>query len=101
MVMSSSKKGPGKRHNIWIPERYAELWAEIENNSKFVQLALDQAAGIIAWGLLKKENPDKYALDETPEPEELKEFNEAFPLDPLTKQRIESSPNSANKPELW
>lgn len=99
--MTNQRKAPGKRHNVWILERHSELWASLENRSKFLQLALDQAAGVMAWGILQERDPNKYELNEQPTTDELEEFNEAFPLNELTKTRTKPSENSAKKPEIW
>lgn len=82
--------GKGKRFNVWIPERQLKLWSEIENHSKFVQIALDQAVGVMTWGLLKDKRPDLYY--ETRKTEEVIEpYNKAFPVDPLTQKRVENA----------
>lgn len=94
--------GPGKRINIWIPERQLKLLQEIENHSKFFQLALDNAVGIMSWSIIKKQ---KDITERAPTEEEVTEFNKNYPLDELTKKRLgKDKPwqsNSQNKPELW
>lgn len=84
--------------HISLPKRYKPIIAEIENFSKFVQIALDQAAGIMAWDLIKKEKgyKDTEKLDDVKD-----EYNRAHPLNDLTKQRIKPSESSPKTPELW
>ena len=82
------------------------MWRDLENNSAFVQLCLDNAVDIMTWAILKKERPDLYkgtGDGKTPE-EVIPQFNKYYPLDPLTAKRIgkETWPqNSPSKQELW
>jgi hypothetical protein len=99
----------GERVNVWIPKRHIKLWNELENKSAFVQIALDDAIGIMTWALLRKRNPEKYKrpIDSHKVEEVMPTFNEEFPLDPLTNKRLGKEQtqtwpkNSVKKPELW
>lgn len=99
--------GPGKRVNVWIPEAQLKLWEGIENKSGFVQIALNDAVGIMTWAILKKEEPEKYKrpADQIPIQDVLPKFNKAYPLDPLTAKRLGKETkwpeNSPKKQELW
>lgn len=85
----------GQRVNIWIPARLMETWLEIENHSKFVQIAADQAVGVMTWGLMKEKAPDIYSEPNADKLVEVAaEFNKKFPLDPLTKKRMENKDGS-------
>lgn len=95
--------------NVWLPPRYLKDWDELENKSAFLQLCIDDMIGIMAWGILKKTDPEKYTrpIDKNP-PKNLKQdFNKAYPLDPLTKKRIQKGKTdecktpSPNRQELW
>lgn len=98
----------GRRINIWVPERYLRTLDDIENNSRFFQLALEQCVGIMAWALLKDRQPEKYYDTEKYE-DLIDPFNAKYPLDPLTKKRKDieriKRENSTNSPrsnrELW
>lgn len=97
-----SKYGPGKRVNIWLPERHLKIAKDIENLSNFVQIALDQAAGIMAFDIVKKAKgiPNQ----PPPTPEQLERWNKDHPQTPLTKKRENetcNTPASQPKPELW
>lgn len=80
----------GVRVNIWIPERYRSIWEQMENGSKFVQIALDDAVGIMTWAILKQTDPEKYVrpVDKKTVEEVAPEFNKRFPHDPITAKRI-------------
>lgn len=79
--------GPGKRVNVWIPERQLETAEQIENFSNFIQIALDNAADIMAWAILKDVDPKKYNTGREVG-DVIDEFNAKYPLDPLTKKRL-------------
>lgn len=100
----------GERVNIWIPKRYRKSWDELENKSAFVQLCLDDMIGIMMWAILKKEDPEKYhrKTDDNPPPHLTENFNKAYPLDPMTKKRMQKGKKqtwpqtpSPNRQELW
>lgn len=103
----------GIRVNVWIPKEYRERWHELENNSKFVQLCLDEMVGIMTWSILKASDPPKYhrPQDDVNPLEVIPEFNEKFPLDPMTKRRMEKNKKveekewpptpSPSRHELW
>lgn len=100
--------GPGHRYNLWVPERLIPTLEKIENHSKFFQMALEQAYGIMTLAILRERAPDEYTLTGNIE-EVAGEYNRKFPLDPLTKQRHDSerikrqhASNSAGaNTELW
>lgn len=59
---------------------------DIENFSGFIQICMDQAPDIMAWAILNKHDPKKYHPRAKIE-DVVGEFNEKFPLDPLTQKR--------------
>jgi hypothetical protein len=73
--------GPGRRINIWVPERHLKILADIENKSQFFQMAILQAAGIMAIDIIERERNITHPL---PTPEAIAEWNKNHPLDPLT-----------------
>lgn len=76
---------------VSFPARQRKILSEIENKSKFFQLALDDAAGIMAWALLKQQQsiePDKL------NPVTIAKFNAAYPQTELTKQRLDKNNGS-------
>lgn len=86
----------GKRVNIWIPPAQIERAEEIENLSRFFQLCLDNAADIMAWAILRSVEPKKY--HPTHEFDAIiDEFNEKYPLDPLTQKRQGKWPTHSPK----
>ena len=101
-----SKKGAkvGKRVLIYLPYRYWKMSKDIENLSAFVQLCLDDAAGIMAFNILHQMDPKKYPHTSTMK-EVKNTYNETFPLPELVKRRINKETicpkNSPSKPELW
>lgn len=97
---------PGKKRkrriHLWVDPRHEKILDQIENHSKFFELCLDQAAGIMAWALLKAQEPAKYdVIDEIPKPEQAAEYNAAYPLNPLTKRRKQLSESSVKPQENW
>lgn len=95
-------KRKGKRVNVWLPERHFKIWSMLENKSKFLQIALNDATGVMAWGILHERDPKQFYSPEKIE-DTLPEFNKTFPLDPLTQKRKDKQQwqNSPKKPELW
>jgi hypothetical protein len=79
--------GKGRRVSVWISERNLKMWDEIENKSKFVGISLDMAIDIMAFAILQKVDPVKYKTPEKDTEKVLTDFNEQYPLDPLTAQR--------------
>lgn len=79
-------KKKGKRVNLWIPERQLKVASEIENVSAFFQIALDNAADIMAWAILNKVDPKRFHNNHQLE-EVIDEFNDKYPLDELTQRR--------------
>lgn len=102
--MSRPKPEPGmegKRISVWIPPAQLKMAKEIENFSKFVQIAVDQAIDIMAWAMLKEYDPKKYHINHDDD-KVLSEFNQKYPLDPLTAKRMKKwRKNSPKPPELW
>lgn len=79
----------GRRHNVYILERHAKLWKELENKSNFIQICLDNATDIMAWAILKDVDPKKYKVHHDKSSEQIqKEFNEKYPPDKLTAKRL-------------
>jgi hypothetical protein len=92
---------PGKRVNIWLPSKYFKLVSQLDNFSKFVQISLDQAEGVIAFDIIKKR---KGYQNKPPTQEALDEFNALHPLDPLTQKRTGKCRNTQNSRKnhvLW
>lgn len=93
--------GPGKRVNVWIPERQLKTAVQIENLSNFLQIALDIAPDIMAWAILRDVDPKKYNTGRQLE-DVLDDFNKKYPQNELTQKRQGTWPNnSPKKPELW
>lgn len=95
----------GKRVNVYLPKHSLKIAADIDNLSEFLQVALSQAAAIMAFDIIKQE---KGIVDKrVPTEEQLARWNEDHPLDPLTAKRLgktkqwPNTPNSPPKPELW
>lgn len=86
------------RKNISLPERQREVVESIPNFSKFVQLAIDNAAGLMAWDAIKREKglQDKEKLED-----ELPVYNKNNPVNKLTATRMPPSESSPPKQELW
>lgn len=83
------KGGPsrqGKRVNIYLPPHSMKIAKEIDNLSAFIQLALENAVGIMAFDIIKQKKGlvDKRVLTQ----EQLDRFNADHPLDPLTAKRL-------------
>ena len=93
----------GKKVTVYLDSKSLKIYQQLENKSAFFQLALHEAVGVIQWALMKKAQPEKYY--DTGNVEELiPQFNETYPLDPLTQKRKEKDQeceNSAPKQELW
>lgn len=103
-VGPTGKDSGGKRVNIYLPPSAQAIAKDIDNLSEFVQVALDQAAAIIAFDIIKqKKNLTSPAATE----EQIEQWNIDHPLDPLTAKRLGKEkqwPNtqpSPPKPELW
>lgn len=92
---------PGRRVNIWLPNKHDKIAKDIDNLSEFFQQALEQAAGIMAFDIIKKQRG--ITDTQVPTPEELDQWNKDHPLDPLTLKRKQkcNTQNSVPKPELW
>lgn len=92
---------PGKRVNIYLPPKQAKIAKEIDNLSNFVQIALDNAADIMAWAILSEYDPKKYNTGRKLE-DVVDEFNAKNPPNPLTQKRNKKWPkNSPKQRELW
>ena len=72
---------------------------DIDNFSGFVQICLTQAADIMQFAIMKKEQGYK----NTAKMKDVKaDYNREFPLDELTAKRLGKWPaNSPKKPEIW
>jgi hypothetical protein len=74
---------------------------QIDNLSSFLQIALDNAADIMAWAILRDVRPQKYNTGRKIETV-IDEFNEKYPQNELTQKRQGTWPkNSQSKQELW
>lgn len=94
-------KKKGKRVCLWIPHRQMETAIQIENLSKFLQIALDNAADIMAWAILKEYDPQKYNTGKE-FGKVIDKYNDRYPQNELTAKRQGKWPkNSVKKPELW
>lgn len=94
---------PGKIVTFYLDSAQAQTWKELRNKSAFVNLALEQAAGIMAWDMLKRQAPEKYQDTNPPMEELIDDYNQLHPLDRLTQARKDKQwpKNSATSPELW
>ena len=94
-------KKKGKRVNVWIPNDQMKTAVQIDNLSNFFQLALSQAADIMAWAILKDQDPVKY--DTGRQIEDVKDaYNEKYPQNELTQKRNGTwHKNSQSAPEAW
>ena len=94
-------KKKGKRVNLWIPSHQMKTAAQIDNLSNFFQIALDNAADIMAWAILRDVQPQKYNTGRKVEAV-IDEFNEKYPQNELTQKRQGTwRKNSPSKQELW
>lgn len=99
--MPKQRFDTAKRVNIYLPPRHLEVAAQIENLSNFVQLALDNAADIMAWAILRDVNPKMYNTGREVE-DVVEEFNEKFPkVDKFGKREEVWRKSYQNKRELW
>lgn len=85
----------GVRISAWLPPKQRATAAQIENLSKFFQICLDHAPDIMAWAILREVQPETYDSGRKLE-NVLDEFNEKYPLDPLTAKRLHK--NARTKP---
>jgi hypothetical protein len=88
----------GKRVNLWIPGKQLETAMQIENISKFFQIALDNAADIMAWAILKEYEPKKYDTGRKTE-DVIDEFNKKYPVNPLTAKRLHKNGTRTSSPD--
>lgn len=94
-------KKKGKRVNLWIPDRQMKVAAQIDNLSNFFQIALDNAADIMAWAILHDYDPKTYSTGRKLE-DVSDEFNKKYPQNELTQKRTQKWPKPSPKtPELW
>lgn len=82
-----AKKKPSVRANVYIPETHLPIAREIENFSAFVQICLEQAEDIMAFAILHNIDPKKYHHNRYKLENTVEQFNEKYPLDPLTQKR--------------
>jgi hypothetical protein len=77
---------PGKRVNIYLPPESVKIAKQIDNLSEFIQLALDQAASIMAFDIIKKHK----GIESQPPPTQdaVDQWNRDHPLNPLTQRRM-------------
>lgn len=101
---SGKQSTAGKRVNIYLPLDSLAIAKDIDNLSEFFQVALRQAAGIMAFDIIKKQRGAEQPL---PTQEQYDTFNQDHPLDPLTAKRLgkenkwPNTPPSAPKLENW
>lgn len=78
-------------------------WKELANKSEFINLALQQAVGLMTWAILQEKDPKKYYIKRPPLSEVIDSYNDLPPVKRLTPGRksAEWHKNSAKKPELW
>jgi hypothetical protein len=94
------KPSQAKRVNIYLHPPQLEVASQIANYSRFVQIATDNAASIMAWAILKEVNPKQFRDDRKLE-SVIDEFNEKYPADPLTQKRQGKwQPNSPKLPDV-
>lgn len=92
-------KKKGKRVNVWIPAKNMKIAAEIDNLSSFLQIALDNAADIMAWAILQDVDPKKFSTNTKVE-DVIDEFNQKYPLNDLTQRRITKETWQTNSQKL-
>lgn len=85
----------GKNVLIYLPKRHQKIAKDIDNLSNFVQLALEQAASIMAFDIIKKHK----GIESQPPPTQdaLDQWNRDHPLNELTQRRLNKygpTPNS-------
>ena len=83
-----SKSKPGRRVNIYLKPQHDKIAKDIDNLSEFVQIALEQAAGIMAFDIIQREK--KLKKHDPPTPEALERWNSDHPLDPLTAKGMKN-----------
>ncbi len=94
-------KKAGKRVNVWIPAHQMKLAQDIDNLSEFFQIALDNAADIMAWAILRDVEPQRFNTGRKVE-DVIDEYNKQHPLNELTQKRQGTWHNNSPKtPELW
>lgn len=97
-------KKKGKRVCLWIPATQMKTAAEISNLSNFLQIALDNAADIMTWAILKDVQPKRFDTGRKME-DVVDDFNKKYPPNALTQKRIEKQQqwpkNSPKQPDLW
>lgn len=92
--------------HVYLTADANAIAVQLENLSKFVQIALSEAVGVMQFALMKEARPDIY-YDVNKFEDLIDEYNAAYPADPLTKARKEKREaaewlkNSQNEPELW
>ncbi len=92
---------------VWLPPDSLRQFYQLENKSRFFQIALSEMVGIMTWHILKERKPEIYYDVEKLE-NVLDDYNKANPLDPLTQKRHNARALRANPstdtlpyPELW
>jgi hypothetical protein len=90
----------GVRKNIYYLGRQHKIVNQIDNFSEFIQIAIDMAADIMAWAMLKDIDPKKYNTGRKLE-DHIDAFNAAHPQNKLTQRRTGKWPKrSANIQDL-
>lgn len=75
-----------KRVCVSISGQHLKIASQIDNFSAFVQLALDNAADIMAWDILKNVDPEIYHGNARME-DVIDQFNALHPQNELTQKR--------------
>ena len=86
---------------IYLDDAHMKIANTIENLSGFVRIALDQAAGIMAWDMIHKSDPDKYPKDTEKLEDVIDDFNKKYPARKGAYKKCKAETNSQKKPELW
>lgn len=95
-----TKSSHGKRVNVYLRGKSLRTAKQIDNLSAFFQLCLDIAPDIMAWDILREDDPTLQTGRKLED--HIDDFNAKHPLDPLTAKRKKAWPkNSPNKSELW
>lgn len=79
----------GRRVQAWLKPEQLRTWDQLTNKSAFLQLACDDAAGIMTMEILRKRKPEQYT-DHYKLEDVIDQWNESHPLDELTlaRQRV-------------
>lgn len=94
---------------VYLPNKQLKVFVMLENPAAFMKLCIDNAAGIMAWDILKKRDPKKYYDIDRLE-DVLPAYNDENPtgifgdkakVKRKLEVRSEISANYPNQPENW